>query len=60
MREKIARVRNAIVALNTVFVEISPDTISDVYDTSLQSEVDVKDMLKPDIVLEITKHAKDR
>lgn len=46
-RQIIARVRNAILALDLEFIAISPETISEVYGTSLQRGIDVQDMLDP-------------
>ena len=48
-REKIARVKNSIMALDTEFVAIGPDTIMDVYHTSISNAVSVKDMSHPDV-----------
>lgn len=49
-RMTIARVKNSIVALDSQFVAISPDTIMDVYTTSLEREIPVAEMLRPDVV----------
>eukprot|EP00177_Eucheuma_denticulatum_P008067 GFKZ01014695.1.p1 GENE.GFKZ01014695.1~~GFKZ01014695.1.p1 ORF type:complete len:309 (-),score=6.98 GFKZ01014695.1:460-1386(-) len=49
MRGKIARVRNCIVALDMEFVAIGPDTITDVYDRSVSTNVRLEDMTRPDI-----------
>jgi len=48
-RRKIARVRNAILALDAEFIAIGPDTIMEVYDTSVANNVELKDMTRPDV-----------
>lgn len=50
VRKKIARVVNCILALDAEFIAIGPDTIMDVYDTSVQNSVPLKDMLRPDVM----------
>jgi len=54
VRECISRVRNSIVALNQIFSSIHPDSIMEVYQASLNQEIDIKDMLKPNIIIGIT------
>lgn len=49
MRGQVARVRNCIVALDMEFVAIGPDTITDVYDTSLTNNIRLEDMTRPDV-----------
>ncbi len=56
----MARVRNSLIALDSLFVSIYPDTIMDVYEASIEGDVPVKDMLKPDIMLQITETARAR
>lgn len=58
MRERLCRVRNAIVALAKSFIYIYPETIMDVYEDSLNLRP--KDMLKPDELLRITQRARER
>lgn len=58
MREKIARVYNAIRALSVCFVAIFPETIMDVYEDSL--ELSVKEMVIPERQVEITRRAAER
>lgn len=53
LREKIARVRNSILALDSQFIAIGPDTIMDVYETSLANGVELKNMLRPDVIRSI-------
>lgn len=53
IRTKIARVANCILALDAEFIAIGPDTIMDVYDTSMQNGVALKDMMRPDIMKNI-------
>jgi len=47
-REKICRVRNALVALDTTALAVSPSTVATVYTASLQFAV--KDMLLPHVI----------
>ena len=56
----MARVRNSILALNTLFVAIYPDTIMDVFEASVEGDIAIKDMLKPDIMIQITETARAR
>jgi len=58
MREKICRVRNAIVVLSKLFIAIYPDTIMDVYSASLAMEP--KDMLQPTAMEKIAGRARER
>jgi len=59
-REKICRVRNSIVALATFFIPVYPDTISDTFHASIQYKLAPKDMLRPDVILKITRDAAKR
>jgi len=54
VREKLARVRNAILALNAQFIPIYPETIISTYEQSLKLNCAIKDMLKPNIIDKIT------
>lgn len=58
MREKIARVRNAIEALSRQFVPIYPLTVMDTYEAGLAYPA--KDMLKPEVIERITARALQR
>jgi len=60
VRAKVARVRNAIVALSSLYTAIYPDTISETYFESLERQILSKDMLKPDILQQITQTARQR
>lgn len=53
VRSKIARVANSILALDAEFIAIGPDTIMDVYQTSLDNGVTLKDMMRPDVMRNI-------
>eukprot|EP00002_Diphylleia_rotans_P001679 TRINITY_DN1093_c0_g4_i1.p1 TRINITY_DN1093_c0_g4~~TRINITY_DN1093_c0_g4_i1.p1 ORF type:complete len:303 (-),score=62.15 TRINITY_DN1093_c0_g4_i1:99-1007(-) len=55
LREKIARVRNSILALSAKFMAIHPTTIMDVYEAGEQFPV--KDLIVPAVVEEITQTA---
>ena len=46
----IARVRNSLVALDSMFVSYSLDTVMDVYRTILEGEIPVAEMLRQDVV----------
>lgn len=52
-RQKIARVANSILALDAEFIAIAPDTIMDVYNTSIANSVGIKDMLRTDVIRNI-------
>lgn len=58
MREKLSRVRNSVVALCRRFLAVHPATIMDVYQASLAYPA--RDMLKPDLLLELTAAAAER
>jgi exosome complex component RRP4 len=58
-RHAIARVRNAILALDQEFIAISPDTIMSVFDASVEQLVRVPDMLRPDIAQGICSAARE-
>lgn len=49
MRQKIARVANSILALDAEFIAIAPETIMDVYDTSVANGVTLTEMMRPDV-----------
>lgn len=53
IRQRIARVSNSILALDAEFIAIAPNTIMDVYNTSVANSVPVKDMLRPDVIRNI-------
>ncbi|EJK68717.1 hypothetical protein THAOC_10080 [Thalassiosira oceanica] len=54
MRERIARVRNAVECLRLVHCQISPDSIEAVARASLDAGVRVADMLLPENVVKLT------
>ncbi|XP_065829655.1 exosome complex component RRP4-like isoform X2 [Oscarella lobularis] len=56
-RETIARLRNCIIALSDRSMSLYDTSILYTYDASLNYPV--KDLLKPDVVEEITRHARD-
>lgn len=57
-RERIARVRNSVEALDAEFVAIGPDTIMEVYRCSLDNSIAARDMLKPDVAHMISEGAR--
>ena len=59
-RENLARVRNAILALDSQFILISPETVQDVYDDSLDMALSVEAMLDPAIFQSLTVRASVR
>nr|WCZ58765.1 exosome complex component RRP4 [Seculamonas ecuadoriensis] len=59
-REALCRVRNAISALASQFILVSPETISDVVDDSLQMSLSVVEMLDPSRAQELTARAASR
>jgi exosome complex component RRP4 len=58
VREKIARVRNAIEALSRQFIPIYPLTIMDTYEAGLAYPA--KDMMKPELAEKLTARAQQR
>lgn len=58
-RNEIARVANAINALDAQFVAISPKTIRAVYQSSVENQVKVVDMLRDDVARDICADAKE-
>jgi exosome complex RNA-binding protein Rrp4 len=58
-RQTIARVRNAIVALDQEFIAISPETIMSVFTASEEELVRVPDMLRPDVARGICSAARE-
>ena len=52
-RERVCRVRNALVALDQLCIAISPSSVADVYNASLAADVPPKDMLLPRVLPEI-------
>ncbi|CDF32318.1 unnamed protein product [Chondrus crispus] len=58
MRKMVARVRNAVLALDTEFIAIGPDTIMSVYDASIEEGVELRDMTRPDITAKICEGAR--
>jgi len=54
MREKIARVRNAIECLRLVQCQIFPESIESVIRASLQADVRVGHMIYPEWVIQLT------
>jgi exosome complex component RRP4 len=59
-RSSIARVRNAIVALDLEFVAISPETIMDVYNVCVERGIAIAHMLRPDVIRSICVGARDQ
>lgn len=54
-REMVARVRNAVEALKFVHCRVAPETVTEVYRASKDAGLRVKDMLRPDAILAITR-----
>eukprot|EP00744_Colponema_vietnamica_P005096 GILI01007499.1.p1 GENE.GILI01007499.1~~GILI01007499.1.p1 ORF type:complete len:320 (-),score=69.57 GILI01007499.1:234-1151(-) len=59
-RENICRIRNAIYALAQSFIMIYPPTITDVFEDSLTHGIAPKDMLKPEVIAQVTVRARER
>ena len=59
-RKRVARVKSAIVALNNAFIAIHPETIIDVYETSIANNIAVPDMTRPDIASGLCSQARLR
>lgn len=56
-RTAVARVRNAIAALRTRSIAISPESIMDVYNDSVAAEIEAKDMLTSEGLPVVTRTA---
>jgi len=59
-RERVARVRNSIVALARSYVYIYPATIMDVYEDSLDLHLQAKDILLAERLEQLTQRAASR
>lgn len=59
-RLKIARVRNAVSALGALYVAVTPTTIMDVYEASMEMRLEARDLLNPDYLEKITRTARER
>eukprot|EP01097_Dermamoeba_algensis_P009021 TRINITY_DN6218_c0_g1_i1.p1 TRINITY_DN6218_c0_g1~~TRINITY_DN6218_c0_g1_i1.p1 ORF type:complete len:104 (-),score=34.08 TRINITY_DN6218_c0_g1_i1:176-442(-) len=58
IRQKISRVRNVLLALNSRFIAIHPVTINLTYEASLPYAI--KDLMSPDVIPIITASAMER
>jgi exosome complex component RRP4 len=56
-RERVCRVRNALVALDRLCIAVSPTTVSEVFQASVAAHIPAKDMLLPDIMPTICRAA---
>lgn len=56
-RERVARVRNALVALNQLSIAVSPASVFEVYRASLAAGMRPKDMLLPELLPDICRGA---
>lgn len=52
-RERICRVRNALVALNRLCIAVSPASVTEVYQSSVAAGLHVKQMLMPQVMASI-------
>jgi len=59
-RERISRTYNSILALSTCFLPIYPDTIAETYESSIELKIETKDIIKPDIIDQVTQKSKIR
>lgn len=59
-REKIARVRNSVVALSKMHIAIFKETILDVYELSLQLGLQAKQILEKEMLIKVTQTAMQR
>lgn len=59
-RERMARVRNSILALAKMNVAIYPTTIMDVYNESLKLGLLTKNLISPDVLQRVTQTAMTR
>lgn len=53
-RKAIARVRNSMECLRMVHAMVTPESVERVYQASVDSNVRIGDMLRPDVVLQLT------
>lgn len=53
-RLKIARVRNSIYALSQTYIPISPESISYIYQRSIELDLHPKDMVQPKYIIQLT------
>lgn len=58
MRRRIARVRNSIVALDMEFISISARSITEVYDASIEQQVELGEMSRADVCRAICERAR--
>lgn len=58
-RRTIARVRNSILALDAEFVAISPGTIMEVYNASVEKGVPIASMVRPGVTKDLCASAKE-
>jgi len=49
-RERICRVRNALVALDRLCIAVSPASVTEVYEASIAAGLHVKQMLMPQVM----------
>lgn len=52
-RERVCRVRNALVALDRLCIAVSPASVAEVYRASLAADIPPKQMLLPRVLLAI-------
>ena len=56
-RERVCRVRNALVALDRMCIAVSPTTVTQVYEASVAAGLAAKDMLLPHVLPSICQTA---
>jgi len=57
-RKAIARMRNSMECLRMVHAMVTPESVERVYEASVDANVQVGDMLRPDVVLHLTAHSR--
>eukprot|EP01104_Vermistella_antarctica_P008670 TRINITY_DN2188_c0_g1_i2.p1 TRINITY_DN2188_c0_g1~~TRINITY_DN2188_c0_g1_i2.p1 ORF type:complete len:293 (-),score=34.82 TRINITY_DN2188_c0_g1_i2:63-941(-) len=59
VREKIARVRNAIVALDMQFIAIHPGSVTSTYNASVRYDIDIANMVHPKVRGKLTDDSRE-
>mmetsp|Transcript_13443 Transcript_13443/g.29084 ORF Transcript_13443/g.29084 Transcript_13443/m.29084 type:complete len:326 (-) Transcript_13443:186-1163(-) len=55
VRERVCRVRNALVALDSLYIAVSPASVLEVYNASIAANLSAREMLLPHVMVQITK-----
>ncbi len=58
-RKVIARVRNSMQCLSMVHAMVTPESVERVYEASVDKNIRVADMLRPDVALQLTSQSRN-